>query len=161
MAGIEHSAQQGEQVAGVDGQVIGEGHQPYPGNAQQGGGDVVPVGPQLHHRPGEEGDDYTVHRREEGVFGGGGPGQAEGLHRVGQEQESADYGPPPEVVRGEYLPALPGDQGQQERSGGKPDGQQEEYRHHVQSIFHDKEGGAPDKGGGKQHGLGQHAHGFV
>ena len=30
----------------------------------------------------------------------------------------------------------------------------------IQGVLHNKEGGAPDEGGGEEHGLGQHAHGF-
>ena len=32
------------------------------------------------------------------------------------------------------------------------------HRHHVQGVFHDEEGGAPDQGGGEQHGLGKQFH---
>ena len=160
MPGVEQGSHKGEQVASVDGQLLVEGDQAYPRHAQQGGGDVVPVGPGLHHRPGEEGDDDAVHRRQKGIFGGGGPSQAEGLNGVGQEQEAANHRPPPEVVRGEGPPALPGDQPQQRRPGGEPNGKQEKHRHRVQGVLHDEKGRAPDQGGGQQHGLGQKTHGF-
>ena len=67
---------------------------------------------------------------------------------------------PPQIVGGKGLPALPAHQGQQHRPGREPDGQQEEDRHRIQGVFHDKKGGAPNQGGTKQHGLGQPPHGL-
>ena len=160
MAGVEQGAAQGEQVAGPDGKLLGQGHQPHPDHTQQGGGDVVPVGFYLHHGPGEKGDDHAVHRCQKGVFGGGGQRQAKGLYRVGQKQKSADDRPTPQVVGRKVPPFLPGCQAQQHGPGGKTDGQKEKYRHDVQGVFHDKKGGAPDEGGGEQHGFCQEAHGF-
>ena len=83
-----------------------------------------------------------------------------GCTACGQKEEAPHDGPPPQAVGGEMLPPLPGHQGQEHRSGGKPDGQQEKHRHHIQGVFHDEKGSAPDEGGGKEHGLCQKSHGF-
>ena len=57
-------------------------------------------------------------------------------------------------------PLVPAHEPQQRRAGGEADGQQILHRHGVQGVLHNKEGAAPDEGGGEQHGLGQFFHDF-
>lgn len=107
----------------------------------------------------EERDQHAVGGSEEGVFGGGGPHQAEGLHRIGGKEQRAQHRTPPHIVRGEAGAPFPAaEQPHQDGTRGEAEGEQPQHRDRVQRVLHNEEGGAPNKGGQKQEGLGQPAH---
>ena len=158
VAGVENRAAEGQRIPPGNGEVPVEGDEAHPRHAEDGGHNIELIGPLLRHQPVEEGHDDAVHRRQKGVFGGGGPRQSEGLNGVGQEEERPHHGAPPDVVPCEVLPLFPAEQGQQGRAAGKPDGEQEKNGDTIHGPLHDEEGGPPDKGCDEEHGLCHAAH---
>ena len=124
VGGAENGAAQREQVAAADGERLGEGDEAYSGQAQQSGGDVVPVGPLPEEDPGHKGDDHAVHRREKGAVGGGGGLQPHRLGPVDPEEQQSRQTAPPQVVGREVFPAPPADEGYQRGARRKADGDQ-------------------------------------
>ena len=155
MTGVEKTADEGENIAYTQREAAVPRHKTDARYTQHRSQHVEFVWAAPIHDPVQKGDDDAVNGGEKGVFAWGSVYQTVVLYGIGGIHKQAHDGAPPPTGAIHPLPVLPKYQRQHHGGYGEAEGQQELEIHAVQSVFHNKKGGAPDQGGNDTEGLGQ------